>query len=267
MSTREQRGSYKDDVRRLRVLDEWCGEKLVEQVDRELVSKIRTGLKVRGLKAATVNRYLTLLIAILNHSADQGWISQPPRIKKEKEGPGRLEYLTPEEVRSLIDHLEYQHHKDFVTLAVSTGLRKTNLLHLEWSQVDLFRGAITIHADQAKNRKPLVIPINQMAKNVLKRLNRPAGRVLTYKGKGLNDIARRSLKKAQRDAGITKNVHPHIFRHTFASWHIMNGTSLYELKELGGWSKIDSVLIYAHLNIDHLKTIENREQIQRAFTL
>lgn len=262
---RNRSGSYDADIKRLIILDEWCGDKLCKDVNQEVGSKIKTALALKGLKPPTVNRYLTLLISILNYAADQGWIDTVPRIKKLKEGTGRLEYLTPEEVKRLLVEVNEQHLTDFITLAIATGIRKRNLTHLEWDNVDLFRRTITIHADEHKNGKVHVAPINQMAMDVLKRLHRPSGRVLLFRGKPMDDVGRKALKTAAKRAGITKNVFPHIFRHTFASWHIMKGTSLPELKELGGWSKLDSVLIYAHLNIEHLK--EASREIEEALSL
>lgn len=47
-------------------------------------------------------------------------------------------------------------------------------------------------------------------------------------------------------------------RHTWASWHVQNGTSLHELQQLGGWCDYDTVLRYAHLSSDHLQKAASR---------
>lgn len=59
-------------------------------------------------------------------------------------------------------------------------------------------------------------------------------------------------RKTLKRVGI-EDFRWHDLQHTWASWHIQNGTSLYELQKLGGWSSLDMVNRYAHLNSDYLK--------------
>jgi integrase len=54
-------------------------------------------------------------------------------------------------------------------------------------------------------------------------------------------------------AGIEQTFRWHDLRHTWASWHVQNGTPLRELMELGGWASYEMVLRYAHLAADHLR--------------
>jgi integrase len=64
-------------------------------------------------------------------------------------------------------------------------------------------------------------------------------------------------KRSLRRAGIEK-FRFHDLRHTWASWHVMSGTSLQELMELGGWKSYEMVLRYAHLAPEHLSTAAAR---------
>jgi integrase len=63
----------------------------------------------------------------------------------------------------------------------------------------------------------------------------------------------RSLAKA----GL-ENFRFHDLRHTWASWHVMSGTSLQQLMELGGWKSNEMVLRYAHLAPEHLADAAKR---------
>jgi integrase len=81
--------------------------------------------------------------------------------------------------------------------------------------------------------------------------------VFTYKGEPIKQCNTKAWKKALSRAGI-ENFRWHDLRHTWASWHVQNGTSLQELQQLGGWSSFKMVLRYAHLNSDQLKRAAER---------
>lgn len=55
-----------------------------------------------------------------------------------------------------------------------------------------------------------------------------------------------------------KAIRWHDLRHTWASWHVQNGTPLHELQQLGGWSNYETVLRYAHLSSEHLRVAAER---------
>ena len=67
----------------------------------------------------------------------------------------------------------------------------------------------------------------------------------------IRDCNTAGFQKAVTRAGIGP-LRWHDLRHTWASWHIQAGTTLKELKDLGGWESYAMVLKYAHLAPDHL---------------
>jgi integrase len=75
--------------------------------------------------------------------------------------------------------------------------------------------------------------------------------VFTYKGKPVTRCNNHAWRKALIRAGI-EDFRWHDLRHTWASWHVQNGTPLHELQQLGGWSNYETVLRYAHLSSEHL---------------
>lgn len=68
----------------------------------------------------------------------------------------------------------------------------------------------------------------------------------------VNDANGKAWRKALIRAGI-ENFRWHDLRHTWASWHIQNGTPLHVLRELGGWADLSMALRYAHLSSSHLE--------------
>lgn len=257
MTGREARSSYSQDVQRLRWLDPHLGDLMLDEVSSDVLERVKQA-RMAEAAPSTVNRLLVLVRAILNHAADREWIDRVPKVRSVPDAGRRLEWLTPGEADALLSELD-GHLRAFTELALCTGLRMRNITRLEWSQVDMQRQCAWIHSDQAKARRAIPIPLTRRAMDVLRdQIGNHPTRALVYRGRPFDRVNQRSLQRAADRAGIQKHVHPHLFRHTWASWHIMAGTSLAELQALGGWSKVESVLIYAHLSADHLRQAAER---------
>ena len=118
--------------------------------------------------------------------------------------------------------------------------------------------AAWIHADQAKARKAIGIPLNAEAILVLRRQVRKHPRfVFTHRGKPVRNVNTKAWKAALGRAGIT-DFRWHDLRHTWASWHVQVDTPLNALQELGGWESADMVRRYAHLAPEHLAEFAER---------
>jgi integrase len=158
----------------------------------------------------------------------------------------RVRWITPEQVQLLLGELP-EHQVEIVLFALATGLRQSNVINLGWSQVDMPRQVAWIHADQAKGRKDIHVSLNSVAMGVLERqLGKHAERVFTYKGKPIQWANTKAWRQALARAGI-ENFRWHDLRHTWASWHVQNGTPLYVVQEMGGWESEGMVRRYAHL--------------------
>jgi integrase len=142
---------------------------------------------------------------------------------------------------------------DMAEFTLATGLRACNVRELVWSQVDLSRQIARLYADQVKNNTDLTIPLNSTAIAVIhRRIGSHDTHVFSYRGKPLCNINADAWQRACTKAEI-ENFLWHVLRHTWASWHVQNGTSLQELMELGGWKSYRMVLRIAHLAGDHLR--------------
>lgn len=200
---------------------------------------------------ATFNRYASIITAALNLAKARGWMDAVPAFTRKTVRAHRLRWLTPKEWRRLRRELP-EHLKPMAEFALLTGLRQRNVTHLEWSQIDSRRGVLWIHADQAKGRRPIGIPLSDGARSILT-AQRGLSRqwVFPYEGRPIVEIKtawRKALKRAKLE-GVTW----HTLRHTWASWHAMSGTPIPALKELGGWQTLSMVSRYTHLAPEHLR--------------
>jgi integrase len=124
--------------------------------------------------------------------------------------------------------------------------------------VNLESGHAWVDADQSKNRRPIAVPLNLKALEVLRRqIGKHPARVFTYAGRPLDRANTHAWQKALKRAGI-ENFRWHDLRHTWATWHRQSGTPTHELQRLGGWRTSVMVERYAHLAPDHLATAANR---------
>ena len=250
--TRDKR-THGKDVAKLRWLDRYLGHLQLSQVTRDVIDAIAER-KTRQASPSTANRYLALIRAILRRARDEwNWLDSIPKVRLYREPKGRIRFLTPEEARRLLDELP-EHLREMAQFALATGLRQRNVSYLRWEQVDMARRVAWIHPDQAKAGRAIGVPLNESAVAVLRRrLGKDNAHVFTYEGKPVARCTTKAWKKALGRAGIESTFRWHDLRHTWASWHVQNGTPLQELMELGGWASFEMVLRYAHLAADHLQ--------------
>ena len=210
-----------------------------------------------GVANSTVNRALEIVRRILYVARDEwGWIARVPKIRMLKEPRRRVRFLKEEEADRLMAALP-EHLVPVVRFALATGCRMSEILRMEWNRVDFDRRVSWLDPGTTKNGEGRGLPLNRDAILALRSVQGLHERwCFTYKGKRMEAIGsawKRSLKRA----GIEK-FRFHDLRHTWASWHVMNGTTLQELMELGGWKSFEMVLRYAHLAPEHLSTAAAR---------
>ncbi len=248
------KATHSDDIWILRGLDEHLRGVVLADINRDKLDEITDSRLSDGVKNATVNRMLAVIRAILRRAAyEWSWIEHVPKIRMLPLAKRRIRFLTQSDAQTLIAELP-KHLADMVLFSLETGLRKSNVTGLQWSQIDLARQhpCAWIHPDQAKAGKAIAVPLSLMAVNILReQLGNGQTYVFSYKGRPINFVNNSAWRAALERAGI-KDFRWHDLRHTWASWHAQRGTPLNVLQELGGWESVEMVRRYAHLNSDHL---------------
>lgn len=228
---------------------------LAEKRDKLGLGKTRSG----NLRApATITRYLAALSHALSvASREWAWIEDSPmrKVSKPLEPRGRVRFLSEQERKSLLDACKKSSVPFLyiaVILSLSVGLRKSELMNLQWSDVDLERGRIVLQ--ETKNGDRRMVPVAGLALQLLRELDRRRriDTTLLFPGKTPKkpiDL-RLGWERALKETGIT-NFRWHDMRHSCASYLAMNGASLTEIAEILGHRTITMTKRYSHLSESH----------------
>ncbi len=246
-----QRKNLTSAAMHLRQADRRLGALDLPDITRDVLARYVCERKATGVKNSTVNQGLATIRTVLRAAVDWGWLVDAPRSKALPMPERRIRWLTREEADRLLAELP-PYLAAMMRFSLATGLRDQNVCQMDWKQIDLERRVAWLYGDQMKAGKPLTIPLNADAMVVLRgQQGQHPQWVFPYRGHPLKTANVHTWREGLKRAGIT-DFRWHDLRHTWASWHVQAGTPLLVLKELGGWAKMDMVLRYAHLSVEHL---------------
>lgn len=245
------------DKSMLRWFHPYLGGKALDEINRALLDEVKAK-RAKGVSPGTVNRYMTLVRAILRKACyDWEWLDRVPKVGMLRDKGGRIRALTKEEFARLLEQLP-EHLRDMAVFSVATGLRQSNVTKLQWRQISLERRHLWVAAEDHKNGKAHAVPLNEAAMQVLqKRQGDHLTHVFTYEGKPIVQVNTKAWRAALKRAGI-EDFRWHDLRHTFATWHRQAGTPTHELQRLGGWKTLEMVERYAHVAPEGLQVAASR---------
>lgn len=251
---RLRKRSWKMDERIARQhLSPTFGHRALADLTRQEVETWLQNLSVQGLAPATCNRILAVFKSVCSLAAAHGLLpagqahcSDVPHFPIHTL---RERYLTPDEARRLMRKLEHSPRPEAAALRLLllTGARKSEILKARWEYVWLDQRLLTVPL--SKSGKPRHIPLSDEAVAVIRSIRRKPGCPWLFPGqspgKPLSDIYV-FWNKLRRELGLT-DVRVHDLRHSFASFLVNAGHSLYEVQKLLGHSDPRTTMRYAHL--------------------
>lgn len=264
-------------------------DKKLTEIDVRSVEKWCTKRLNDGIKAATINRDITTLKSLLSKALKWELIKVHPLTNLKPfrvDSLSKIRYLSKdEEVRlrkilnareeklreTRITHNEWRkerqcpllpdlsqnffvdHVKPMVLLSLNTGIRRGELLALEWKNIDFSTATLSVRGDTTKSSLTRYVPLNSEALQTVKEWRKQnPGEGLLFSNK--NDMRFSNLRRAWhailKQAGI-ENFRWHDMRHHFASRLVMASVDLNTVRELLGHSDIKMTLRYAHLAPEH----------------
>ncbi|PEN11418.1 hypothetical protein CRI94_15395 [Longibacter salinarum] len=221
------------------------------------------------------------LRTFFNWAEEEGHIEYNPINDVLKPRPGKRvpEFLTETQVDAILEEIQRDYEakrekgevqegqivwlKDVVEIAVHTGLRAGEIVHLRWHDVDLETGYITVRNVDAsgaedgfrtKSGHERSVPVVGRAERVLERLeanHEGTGDAYVfhgYRGDKLNaTYMSKQFKNYVREAGLSDRFRFHSLRHTFASWMVQRKASIAVVSKVLGHSSTEVTQKYAHL--------------------
>lgn len=223
------------------------------------VSSLRTNIELRSLRAAfnTAVRW-----EVIDHNP----FSKQPLFMVPEKAPV---FFKREDFQTLINIIKESWLKEMVIFATLTGLRRAELVNLRWTDVDLNRYIIAIQSNptyKTKQGKRRVLPLSDSALFMLrqKTKGKVSEYVFTLNGKGVKGewLSHKFKYYVYKCKFQEDKLHFHSLRHTFASWLVQDGVSLYEVQKLLGHTDSKTTMMYAHLQSEQLHATVNRLKIQ-----
>ena len=229
--------------------------KLIEEFRLYLLSAKRGGFKTGTISPNTASTYFSVFKAVLK----QAFIDLSAKAKSIQGRESRREYLTVEELNTLARTPFDPIVKRAALFSALTGLRHSDIQKLTWAEIEEFNGGYRLNFTQQKTKGVEYMPISKQAYQLCG--ERKDDELLVFAGLPDPSWISKPLERWIKQAGITKHITFHCFRHTFATLQLASGTDIYTVSKLLGHTNVKTTQIYAKV-VD-----EKKEKATEAFTL
>lgn len=271
--------SYKND---LGSFAEFCAtqnDSTPEDLDVQLITRLTIRLWLgelseQGLAKSSIARKVAALRSFFKYCFKRGHIHKNPAHllvvpKKDKTLP---KTVTPHDITEMLDDVETDTVRGLQDRAIlevfySTGIRVSELVGLNITDVDLRSGQITV---TGKGNKQRIIPLGKTCVDILSefikkrtelygdRTDSDARRALFLAAGGQRNYVRAVRymveKHLQNYSEVTQKS-PHVIRHSFATHMLNNGADIRIIKEFLGHANLAATQVYTHTSVERLKNV------------
>jgi integrase len=214
-------------------------------------------LLARGKSRKWVNNILACLGKMLRYAHEIELIEVVPRIKLLKIAPQKFDFLTFDEYSRLVDVMKGEPARRALLLSGGdAGLRQGEMIALEWGDVDLVAGTLTVRRSSwqgivgaPKSGRDRKLPLTARFAVALKPHRHKRGDLVFCHEDGrpfTQSAIEAALRAACKRAGL-RQIGSHALRHTFCSHLAMRGAAPKAVQELAGHSTLSMTLRYMHL--------------------
>jgi len=264
--------SYTNDLRRYATFLLGIGVKDPSEIKEDHISEYLMELSALGLASSSVARNLSALRGFHTFLVVEGFASSNPAdaIEAPKVNRRLPDVLTIEEVNAILEQPDTNNAvglRDRAVLEVlyATGVRVSELVNMHLRDIFIEEEFVRVMGKGSKER---LVPIGRSALHWLREYEKNARPLLTRRGVTFDwiflstrgrQLTRMAVWQIVRMyatlAGIQKHVHPHTFRHSFATHLLEGGADLRAVQEMLGHTDISTTQIYTHIDREYLKEV------------
>ncbi|MBF0386802.1 MAG: tyrosine recombinase XerC [Candidatus Omnitrophica bacterium] len=246
----------------------FLGHDRVAEVEYPTLRRFLAELRSHELRPRSVSRKLSALRSFFRYLQREGFIAKNPAAlivtpKLDKVLP---HFMTEDDTLKLVDSSFADESSDLRDKALfetmySTGIRVSELVGLSQDDIDLVGNMIKVFG---KGKKERIVPIGQPAVTAIAAYlkARPFKNQAVFLNRSGTRLSARSVRniinKHIHKAAIQQKVHPHMFRHSFATHMLNRGADLRSVQELLGHVNLSTTQIYTHLTTEKLKSVYDK---------
>lgn len=256
-----------EEMYRLRIKETFGNQKLNE-VTRKSVQLFHNRLLTDGLKPASADHYLKLIRRAFNLAVEWEMLESSPLTRLQLFNPdNRMEnFLSPEQLDKLVNVLRTAPPRTVCNVALfllATGARLNEALRATWDQIDKEKRVWRIPASNSKSKRIRSVPLNDAALEILGQLDTQG----KYDNLFINSKLKKPLVNVHKVWGRLRVqagmewLRIHDLRHSYASFLVNSGRTLYEVQQILGHSDAKVTERYAHLSSKTLQEAANTASI------
>jgi integrase/recombinase XerD len=266
--------SYSGDLKRFVTFIKSYKINCIEKTDTTVILKYLIYLRDEGLTARSRGRHLVTLRGFFKFLIQEKVLKKDPTriVDLPKTGIKLPDVLSIEEIVTIINTPDSSKPKGvrdaaMIELIYAAGLRVSELIHVKIQDINLEMGFVRTFGKGSKER---IVPIGSEAKEKINNYITHARFILLknqlskflFVARAGKPMTRQGfwklLKKYAMQAGISKKITPHSFRHSFASHLLEGGADLRAVQMMLGHVDISTTQIYTHVARDHLKKLHEQ---------
>lgn len=261
--------AYRRDLERLR---DWLADTAagaIDRLDEQAVRRFLAWRHRRGASGRTLQRELSSLRSLYRWLLREGIAASNPAVGvRAPKSPRRLPAtLDADQLCRLLDHpvdddLLAVRDRAMIELFYSSGLRLAELVAVNLGDLDLAEGELVVLGKGAKTRR---VPVGAQARTALRswmqvRPDLAGGEepalFVSSRGRRIHPrTVEARLARWARSQGATRDLHPHLLRHSFATHLLESSGDLRAVQELLGHADIGTTQVYTHLDFQHLAQV------------